>query len=146
MVGGGGKHPDLLDAARVGAEGITDAVAEGFLVVVLGDGDGQVPGDGGIGEVCRYLARSCIWRGIRGSPERSSRMSGMCLTSMSSLSRPMPRASPLRPCSPAAASTRGWARPHSHTSIQRPSWRMSTWRPRRVYGCALGCWRWGRPG
>jgi hypothetical protein len=43
----GRKHPDLLDAARVGAEGIADAVAEGFLVVVLADGDGQAPGDWG---------------------------------------------------------------------------------------------------
>ena len=56
-------------------------------------------------------------------------MSGMCLTSMSSRSRPMPRASPLRPGSPAAASTPGWARPHSQTSTQRPSWYTSTWRP-----------------
>src|SRR6185369_12245585 len=47
LVGGGGKYPDLLDAVRVGAEGIADAVAEGFLVIVLGDGDGQVPGDRG---------------------------------------------------------------------------------------------------
>src|SRR5947207_5834746 len=42
LVGGGGKYPDLRDAVRVGAEGIADAVAEGFVVIVLGDGDGQV--------------------------------------------------------------------------------------------------------
>jgi len=39
LAGGGGKHPDLLDAARAGAEGIADAVAEGFLIVVPGDGE-----------------------------------------------------------------------------------------------------------
>jgi hypothetical protein len=42
MVGGSGKHPDLLDTAGVSAESIADPVAESFLVVVLADGDGQI--------------------------------------------------------------------------------------------------------
>jgi hypothetical protein len=43
VAGGSGKYVDLLEAARLGAKGMANTTAGGFLVVT-GDGDKQIPG------------------------------------------------------------------------------------------------------
>jgi hypothetical protein len=101
---------------------------------------------GGCADTARYGARSCICAATRGSAARRSRMSGTPLRTITSRSSPSPIASPVAAASPASASTRGCASPHSPISSAPAASATSICRPASVYGCTAGVVVHRRPG